>query len=291
MPDLNYGSLLIDARNASHELIRNASAEFLLYNHRLQSLNARYAVKLAGQPLLLTDVPAFPNGSADLILNIDRYRSKKRFVNVFPEEDTPVNEVFFLDPAKAKAKFPSLAKLKRDDSTKPLATLLANSPAIDYDSLTDLQKAGLLNLWAKSSHVTLGNGTTVFEHLERLEEVRPARLFARVQLPFIDAVTQSRRVFHEVSGLAHSFSKGWQRLEGADSFKTIERQGNLQVTFATDTKGDKTYLVDMDIDDHQGLEHAFDVIGHTLAGGDTHPFDIHQVLLALQGIDPGYELS
>lgn len=47
----------------------------------------------------------------------------------------------------------------------------------------------------------------------------------------------------------------------------------------------------MDLDDILGMANAFDVIGHALTGAGTHPYNIQQVLPALQGIDPGYTLS
>ena len=99
----------------------------------------------------------------------------------------------------------------------------------------------------------------------------------------------SQQIFHSVSGISHSFNKPWRRIERDGSFKTRDRQANLQLTFATNSDGQ--LLVDMDIDDNQGVAHAFDVIGHSLSGADTHPYNIQQILLALQGIDTGYTLS
>jgi hypothetical protein len=63
--------------------------------------------------------------------------------------------------------------------------------------------------------------------------------------------------------------------------------GNLQLTFATNAQ--EQFAVDADLDDHQGIKHAFDVIKHKFSG-DTHPYDIHEVLVKFQGIDPGYRL-
>jgi len=72
------------------------------------------------------------------------------------------------------------------------------------------------------------------------------------------------------------------------SFKTPDPMGNLQLTFAQNTK--KNMAVDADLDDHQGLKHAFDVIKHKFSG-DTNPYGIHQVLVKFQGIDPGYHFA
>ena len=40
-----------------------------------------------------------------------------------------------------------------------------------------------------------------------------------------------------------------------------------------------------------GIQHAFDVIKHKVTGRDTHPYDIHQILIFFQDIHPGYELD
>ena len=269
--DINTGSILIDARNVKGEPISGAKATLLLYNHRLRSLDSVYRLKLSGAPALLADVPAFPYGSAELVIDIDRYYTKKRFVNVQPEDATEFTETFFLDSKTAKPKFPA--------KSHPAFAKLA----IPFADLTDLQKAGLLNIHAKAAAVGVADA------IESIVEVRPARIFARVKDSLLDFARDSSDIFHEASGISHSFAKPWRRIEKSGSFKTADRQANLQLTFATNS--DNQLLVDMDIDDHQGIAHAFDVIGHTLTGADTHPYNIHQVLLALQGIDPGYTLS
>jgi hypothetical protein len=105
----------------------------------------------------------------------------------------------------------------------------------------------------------------------------------------LDAIRDNTDNFNEASGISHTFPKPWRRIEQSGSFKTRDRQANLQLTFATNS--DNQLLVDIDNDDNQGIAHAFDVIGHALTGANTHPYNIHQVLLALQGIDPGYTLS
>jgi hypothetical protein len=49
-------------------------------------------------------------------------------------------------------------------------------------------------------------------------------------------------------------------------------------------------VADIDIDDAAGLEHVFQVVRNALSGRPTHPYDIHEILLAYQEIDPGYNL-
>ena len=44
---------------------------------------------------------------------------------------------------------------------------------------------------------------------------------------------------------------------------------------------------DVDIDAAQGIEHVFEVSGDSVKG-PTDPYDIHEILLAGQRLDPGY---
>lgn len=269
--EINRGSILIDALDAYGQPIRGTQAAFYLYNHRLRSLDLAYRIKLSGSPILLADVPAFPYGSAELVMDIERFHTKKRFVNVQPGEATELTERFLLRADAAKPKFPS----KKHPAFQKLAAPVA--------PLGDHEKAGLLNLWTKAH--TLG----ITERIETIIEVRPARIFAIVADSLLDWTRDASDVFRPASGISHKFKKPWVRIENNGSFKTTERHASLQLTFGTDSEN--RVLVDMDIDDHQGIAHAFDGIGHSFIGADTHPYNIHQVLVSLQGIHPGYDLS
>ena len=66
-----------------------------------------------------------------------------------------------------------------------------------------------------------------------------------------------------------------------------DRYGNLHLTFFTD--GTK-WRVDVDIDDAGGLEPVFQVLRNSLTGKPTHPYNIHEILLGHQRMDPGYDL-
>lgn len=67
-----------------------------------------------------------------------------------------------------------------------------------------------------------------------------------------------------------------------DSYKTFDGDGNLQLTFAQDDRGEYfaqgKMMSDTDIGDDERIQHPFDVLKHTLAGGDSNPYDIHEVL-------------
>jgi len=142
------------------------------------------------------------------------------------------------------------------------------------------------------THTQFPDGTTVCAHVQQIWQVLPARLFAIVGTELHDLAQNSRSLFHSVSGALHDFRPGWHLL---DSYKTFDPAGNLQLTFASDDAGEffeqGQLMSDTDVDDHQGIEHAFDVIQHTLTGSDSNPYDIHEILMFFQGIDPGYRLT
>jgi hypothetical protein len=71
----------------------------------------------------------------------------------------------------------------------------------------------------------------------------------------------------------------------AGSYKTEDAYGNLQLTFFM--KGDEC-VADIDIDDAAGLGHVFQVLRNALANRATHPYDIHEILLFHQKLDPLY---
>jgi hypothetical protein len=47
-------------------------------------------------------------------------------------------------------------------------------------------------------------------------------------------------------------------------------------------------VADIDIDDAAGLEHVFQVLRNKLSGKPTHPYNIHEILVGFQHLDPGY---
>ncbi len=159
-----------------------------------------------------------------------------------------------------------------------------------YDSMGDLQKAGLLNVWTKMVHSVLGEGKPVADYVDKLYRVRSDRFFANVQVSLRDLVKTEQNVdrFEKVSGLLHTPPPGF---EEAGSFKSMEQYGNLQLSFFVSKDPPLTFKVDADIDDAKGIEHLFQVLRNWISQGATHPYDIHQILVFHQGIDPGYSLE
>jgi hypothetical protein len=159
-----------------------------------------------------------------------------------------------------------------------------------YDALADIPRAGLLNLLAKMGRTSLPGGTGVMDHVESLYRVRGDRVFANVATGLRDLVriAVDERRFEEADASLHNPPPDFRRV---DSFKSKDRYGNLQITFFASLTAPLRFKADIDIDDASGIEHVFQVLSHKLTGAATHPYDIHEILLYHQSLDPLYELS
>jgi hypothetical protein len=157
-----------------------------------------------------------------------------------------------------------------------------------YDSLDAPRKAGLLNIYFKMKHTVFASGKDVFSFVTDFTRFRGDRFFANVKKELRDETknSQATNLFQQVDDSLHTPSPGFQLV---DSYKTPDHFGNLQLTFMANPTT-LQFRVDADIDDAQGIEHIFQVLDHIITRGDTNPFDIHEILIASQRINPGYTL-
>ncbi|HEV2762165.1 MAG TPA: hypothetical protein VGV38_04145 [Pyrinomonadaceae bacterium] len=234
-----------------------------------------------------------PQGLYRVDIDPPSYLSVSQFVRVKSSGDTPLEVVFPVDAKKVKdVTFPAYKKLSED-----ARALLKNSDKVFsfegrteqtlYDALDDLRRAGLLNILAKTNATPLSNGRTVLSYVGELRELRGDRFFAVVSKELREETKHSIAdgLFREVSGSLHSLPGSFSGFTPAGSFKTPDRYGNLQLTFFM--RGDEC-VADIDIDDAAGIEHVFQVLRNALPGQSTHPYNIHQILVAHQKLDPGY---
>ncbi len=289
MSNANKGHVRPLLRNVQGRPI-NDHVEFRFINQTLRARDREFSLDI---PDLIRDIPrlelpAQPHGIYQVFINPDRYRHSSAFVSVPSRRTTDLDLVFFIQPELARTRFPSFETLQEDAEWADLKRVLAATPlnAEEYDALTPLQKGTLFNLHAKMQAQEVSNGARVFSFVQKLDRIQEDRLFFRAAPELLTRTRAHETGFHTVPGTLHKgFSDGFN-LE--ISFKTFERVGNLQLTFARNAAGE--LQVDADLDDRQGLLHAFDVLQHRLTGDKTHPFDIHQVLIRFQSIDPGYVL-
>ncbi|HEV2799464.1 MAG TPA: hypothetical protein VGW12_03155 [Pyrinomonadaceae bacterium] len=207
---------------------------------------------------------------------------------VFPVDLTKVVSVNFL-------KFSALAT--------ELKTLLNNSSAsfglgkdagqaLYEDVLKDeIRKAGLSNIACKSLATVLPGGKNVLTLLTSLEQIEGDRVYARTTRELFDEVklSEHKGLFDDALGGQHHPPPKFSDYILTKSFKTAnDRYGNLQCTFFQ--KGED-YLVDIDIDDAAGLGHVFQVLRNHFTGKPTHPYNIHEILLKEQQLDPRYTFN
>ena len=159
-----------------------------------------------------------------------------------------------------------------------------------YDALEadPVRKAGLLNLFAKMEATFFPIGRSVFSHVQSFTRLRGDRIFAHVRKELRDEVKNGvlSHMFKKVDDSLHTPPPNFQH---ADSFKSFEPYGNLQLTFFSNP-ATLEFIVDADIDDAEGILHLFQVLDHALTAGETNPYDIHEILVYYQHIDPGYQL-
>lgn len=152
-----------------------------------------------------------------------------------------------------------------------------------------VQRASLLNLFAKMGSTPLPDGSKVLDHVDSLYRIRGDRVFANVALALRDLVKTgvAAQLFNLVDGALHKPDPAFRLV---DSYKTRDRYGNLQVTFFASLTAPLRFTADIDIDDAAGIDHLFQVAEHALTKGLTNPYDIHEILLYHQYLDPGYQL-
>lgn len=272
--------------------------EIIFKNLDVGSLSQRFTAKLKGQAgsfPLPELVPAFPTGRAQVIIRPNKYRVKTFFMTVFTGEPNHINEVFFVDPDKARPKLMDFDDLAAKPYGDDLLRILGKSKInkATWNGLDKRNRATILNLSAKLLKETTKGGQPIIKQVQNidkslLDKEHRARVYSNTDDTLLDALRKFPQRFNPVSGVLHNFPAGSTPVGPDNSFKSRDEAGNIQLTFAKDAAG--AFLADIDLDDHTGLEHAFDVLKHKLSGKDTDPYDIHQILVFFQGLDPGYRL-
>jgi hypothetical protein len=245
---------------------------------------------------VLTGLNVFPNGRYRLEVDTLSYHPVSLFVSIPPDGNGDTTVTLPVNPKKViRVNFPDYGALSTD-----VRGLLERSPKVLnfegktgetlYNALDDIRRAGFMNLVAKANRTRFVNASdpprSVLSFIQELNELRGDRFFASVAADLRSETINSvhSELFHEVSEALHSPPPGF---EAARSFKTLDHFGNLQLSFFTSADG--RVAVDMDIDDAQYFEHVFQVIGNFF-GGPTNPYNIHEILIASQELDPGYQL-
>lgn len=262
--------------------------DIILRNQTLSDVVAVRGV-MVNKPVVVSNLLAAPQGLYRMFIDPPSFLPVHVFVNIEAGRVTNRELAFAIDPEKVlRVDFPGwdavdYAHTVLRASGNVLGFAGKSGEAL-YTALDDIRRAGLLNILAKSRRTMLANSSVVLEHVKEIREVRGDRFFAMVPKELREDVKNSiaAGLFQEVSGALHRPPDGFSP---AGSFKTPDSYGNLQLTFFASPS---EWMADIDIDDANGLEHVFQVMRNALTGRPTHPYDIRDILLRHQEIDPGY---
>lgn len=292
--NINRADVTVNLKDVHGQTITD-EVEITFYNQKVQSLNLRFNVKFKGAPAVLPGVPAFPTGLAEVFIKPKRYRYKSIFLNVVGGEKNSIHEDLFVDPDKARPTLMDFDDLKSKLYGAELLRILEKSgiKKAKWDALDKRNRATVLNLSAKMFHDKLKNGDPLISNVESiveklLDKNHRERIYAITNTNLLGALRKFPEQFKSVSGSLHKFFDDWTAVSQQNSFKSRDNAGNIQFTFATNPAGGS--LADIDLDDHTGIKHAADVLKHKITGANTNPYDLHQILIYFQGIDPGYRL-
>jgi hypothetical protein len=226
-----------------------------------------------------------------------RHRAVGRFVQMSAKAKTEVEIVCPADPRRVLSIMPppfgaltaTARAILEASSLEHPPTNTSGQSLYESTELSFAQRAGLLNLLAKMQNTPLPDGSTVLDHVDSFYRVRGDRVFASVALALRDLVKTgvASQLFNIVDGSLHKADPDFQLV---DSYKTPDPYGNLQITFFASLNPPLRFTADIDIDDAQGIGHIFQVVEHAIAKTMTNPYDIHEILLHHQFLDPGYEL-
>ncbi len=266
----------------------------------LRNLHLTHAPVLRGldasKVINITDLFSGPQGVYQITIDPPSYLPVSLFVSVKTGGPNEVSIPFPVDASKiVSVTFPTFPNL-----TKELRTLLTNSPNVFgfenktgqalYDALDDIRQAGVLNMARKTLATRLNDSQSVLSLVKEIRELRGDRFFAVVDKQLREETKHNVNtgLFRPVSGVLHKLPAQFQGFTHAGSFKTGESFGNLQLTFFA--MGDE-FVADIDIDDAGGIGHIFQVLMNSFTMSPTHPYNIHQILVKHQHLDPGYRFN
>ena len=245
----------------------------------------------ASKRIVINGLRGNPQGLYRLEIDPPAYLPVSQFVNVEASGFTDRTVIFPIDPKKVVGvKFPNHKDLDFRDLLKNSNNVLGFEGIRGenlYRSLDDIRRAALLNIATKSRATPLSNGRNVLSYLQVLHELRGDRFFAAVPKELREETKNSvaADLFHKADSGLHHPPSGFTGFTDAGSFKTNDSHGNLQLTFFM--KGDQC-LADIDIDDAGGIGHIFQVLRNALSNSATHPYNIRDILIFRQQLDPGY---
>jgi hypothetical protein len=262
----------------------------IVLRHRILQEESRASGVDPSRPVAIAGLRTEPQGLYILRINARSYQPVSRFVTIPASGLRRETVTLPIRADRARAVFPAYDEL--DDRLQGILGRSANvkgheglTGAALYAALGDSAKAGLLNIAKKSLATEFRDGADLLPHLILLDVVGD-RCFVEVPPALIEQMPSliDGDFFRPVNGALHNPPPGFVPV---GSFKTLDAFGNLQLTFF---RSATACTADVDIDDAAGLAHVFQVVRNHVSGDPTHPYNIHQILMAHQHLDPGYRL-
>jgi hypothetical protein len=306
-----------ELRNVEEQLVVDPEARFTfrsLSDHR--QIGKQFLKSLKGQPIAF-NLPVQFTDVAICDFDLLRYRfatsetffrgpesvDRKSSLMREPLQWTPeftkwngLTEAF--DDLKTKLGDSEDVLLFKTDTS--LGTLVEDK----YDSLADaaavLAKTSLLNLYCRLR--TMEEPTSKkpwFSFVKRIHSIGRERFLALVDPAMEDMVRQISEHIGEFPDYKRTEAANHRgnvpqdmqgRIVRMVSIKSSEDKGNIQLTMTRLSQPDEV-LLDTDIDENGELFlHFLDLFKHRITGG-THPNDIHELLVAKFGKEPGFDLG
>ena len=289
--NLNRGNLILDFFDVYGE--RPDDRVDVMLKHQVLNQSVHETNHATTKALRIAELDSTQGGTFNLQVFPLRRRPVSKFLRVFEDKTVRHAVVLPVDADRVTGiDAPEYDSLGADLKAVLEVSLVEGNEdkrgADLYRALDAVQKAGLLNIYAKMKVTKLTDDRDTFSQVIAFNRIRGDGFFAKVAKDLRDAVKNSiaANVFNEVSGALHTPPPGFVL---TDSFKTRDLYGDLQLTFFARPETSEL-LVEGCIDDAQGVEHIFHVLGPILTGGNTNPYDVHEILLEYQKIDPGYRL-
>jgi hypothetical protein len=243
--------------------------------------------------LKFTDIDTSQGGNFSLQVIPFRRRPVTKFIRILEGRTVQQSVVLPIDPDRVTSiEFPPFEFLGENIKTVLKASVVEGYEGRQgselYDALDDVRKAGMLNIYAKMLATGFPSGRDTFSYVTSFTRILGDRFIATVTTELRDEVKHGThtRLFGEASGAMHTPPPGFVLY---DSFKTLELYGLLVLTFFRNPKTEGL-IIEAAIDDANGVEHIFQVSEPALSSQSKNPYDIHEILLEYQKIDPGYNL-
>jgi hypothetical protein len=266
--------------------------------HTKFSQNLFFKGRDASKFLQINDLHTATDGPYQISIDPPSYHRVSRFVSVktsgITEEQIPfpvdASKVVSLNPPKFAALSKEIRNLLSNSSNVSGFEGKTGQELFDAVAVDDIKMAGLLNIACKTLATVYADGANALSLVKELRLLRGDRFFAVVENGLREQTLNSVHsgLFNKVSGALHHLPPEFPGFEPADSFKTNDHFGNLQLTFFR--KGDE-FVADIDIDDANGIEHVFQVLHNHFTGEPTHPYNIHEILVFHQHLDPKYTFN